>query len=226
MLENFHHAFDHLIVLDVETTGLNPKTDEIIELGGICLQLTATGPQPAAELNMLIHLSPGRELTPFITDLTGISPKLLEHQGLDKATAAERLARLLDVSRPLVAAYNAQFDLCFLYYFLQKQGKTSLLQGIQMLDALTVYRDRRDYPHKLKDAITAYELPAENTHRAIDDARAAFELLGAMEAERDDLSRYINLFGFNPRYGEPRPRIASITYRAQNFDRRQPLYAK
>lgn len=74
MLENFHHAFDHLIVLDVETTGLNPKTDEIIELGGICLQLTATGPQPAAELNMLIHLSPGRELTPFITDLTGISP--------------------------------------------------------------------------------------------------------------------------------------------------------
>ena len=47
-----------------------------------------------------------------------------------------------------------------------------------------------------------------------------------METEQDDIARYINLFGFNPRYGEPRPRIASITYRPQSFDRSRPLYLK
>lgn len=226
MLEKFYHDFDHLIVLDVETTGLDPQKDEIIELGGICLRLSPNGPEPADELNMLIRLSEGRSLTPFITGLTGISSELLAHHGLEKSAAGQRLAKLLDVSRPLVVAYNAQFDLCFLYYFLRRLDKSPLLQGIRMLDALTIYRDRRDYPHKLKDAIAAYGLSAENTHRAIDDARAALQLLGAMETEQDDIARYINLFGFNPRYGEPRPRIASITYRPQSFDRSRPLYLK
>lgn len=52
----------------------------------------------------------------------------------------------------------------------------------------------RDYPHKLNDAITAYGLEdqAVNSHRAVDDARAAAVLLEAMAAERDDLDRYVD----------------------------------
>ena len=63
-----------------------------------------------------------------------------------------------------------------------------------------MYRDRRDYPHKLNDAITAYGLEdqAVNSHRAVDDARAAAVLLEAMAAERDDLDRYVDLFGYSP----------------------------
>ena len=64
-----------------------------------------------------------------------------------------------------------------------------------MLDAMTVYKDRREYPHKLKNAIEAYGLSGENTHRAVDDAAATVELLWAMAEECDDLHRYINLFG-------------------------------
>lgn len=100
--------------------------------------------------------------------------------------------------RTLIVAYNAQFDLCFLYYFLAQFGMADVLRGAKMLDALTVYKDRRPFPHKLCNAVDAYQLKTQNTHRAIDDARATLELLAAMEQEEQDLERYVNLFGYNP----------------------------
>ena len=41
----------------------------------------------------------------------------------------------------------------------------------------------------------------QNSHRAIDDVLATVAVLQAMWEERDDLLRYINLFGYNARYG-------------------------
>ena len=90
----------------------------------------------------------------------------------------------------MLAAYNAQFDLLFLYAFLQKYGDARLLQDKPKLDLLTVYRDRRAYPHRLCNAIEQYDLQdrVTNSHRAIDDVRATVEVLRAMETERDALS--------------------------------------
>ena len=97
-------------------------------------------------------------------------------------------------------------------------------EGVKMLDAMTVYKDRRPYPHKLANAVEAYQLQTQNTHRAIDDATATWELLEAMEGECADLMRYINLFGYNPRFGVPKPAIRSITYKPQGYDRTCKLY--
>ena len=116
--------------------------------------------------------------------------------------------------------------LCFLYFFLHRFGKAEILKGIKMLDAMTVYKDRRPYPHKLQNAIDAYGLVTQNTHRAVDDARATLELLYAMAAERDDLDRYINLFGYNPKYGVSGPRISSVRYIPQGYHETQKLYEK
>ena len=41
----------------------------------------------------------------------------------------------------------------------------------------------------------------QNSHRAIDDVLALFEVLKAMDDEREDLGSYVNLFGYNPKYG-------------------------
>ena len=94
-----------------------------------------------------------------------------------------------------------------------------------MLDILTVYKDRRPYPHKLKNAIESYNVAAENSHRAVDDAMAALLVLEAMREEHDDLMQYRNLFGFNPKYGVAGPRIGSIHYAPQKYDPELPLYA-
>lgn len=213
--------FDRLIVLDTETTGLRHREDEIIELG--YLRTDGEGTVELEE-NQLVALSPGRRLPPSIAELTGIQEETLRSQGVDKRQAAEGLVRALSCSRPLVAAYNAQFDLCFLYFFLQRLGLADALQGACFLDVLTVYRDRRDYPHRLKDAALSYGVAPEGAHRALDDAKTTLAVLRAMEREEDDLERYVNLFGYNPRYGVSGPRIRSVRYEPQPYGAREKLY--
>lgn len=223
MMERLWEQFDRIVVFDTETTGIEFGKDRIIELGAVSLE---NGGETGC-MDVLIRLPEGQTLPSFITDLTGITDAQLLTEGVDQGEAAEVFCRLLDgAERPLLAAYNAQFDLNFLYWFLQPFGRADVLRTPRFLDALTVYRDRRDYPHKLCNAIEAYGLEdtAVNSHRAVDDARATVQLLEAMAAERDDLERYIDLFGTHPRYGLSGRKISSVTYRAQPYQRTAPLY--
>ena len=91
----------------------------------------------------------------------------------------------------LLLAYNAHFDLSFLFYMLLRDGDPTILKGKDKLDLLTVYKDRHSYPHKLCNAIDVYGLSGKvvNSHRAVDDVLATVEVMKAMEAERDDLCR-------------------------------------
>lgn len=215
--------FDRLVVFDTETTGVDFKKDRIIEIGAVALEKG----EETEGMDLFIRLPEGRRLDPFITELTGITEARLEAEGVRDQEAAHAFAKLLEgAERPLLAAYNAQFDLNFLFCLLRPWGLAEALKKPRLLDALTVYRDRRDYPHKLCNAIAAYGLEdkAVNSHRAIDDARAAALLLEAMAAEKDDLERYIGLFGVHPKYGVSGRKISSVTYRPQPYDRRKPLY--
>ena len=220
MLETLRASFDPILVLDTETTGVSCRRDEIIELGYVRLDRSGA----LREEDWLVRLTPGRALPPEIVRLTGITGEMLAEGGVEKETAAEALCAALEGEAPLVAAYNAQFDLSFLYFFLSRLGREDVLRRCRFLDVMTVYKDRRDYPHRLENAAAEYGAAAENTHRACDDARAALEVLEAMARERDDLDRYLNLFGYNPKYGPPRPRIGSVTYAPQPYDRLRRLY--
>lgn len=216
--------FAHIVVFDTETTGIEPTEEEIIEIGAVSVSDGAEDDS----CNVLIRLTEGRSLPPFITQLTGITPEQLAREGVGKAEAVDQLCRLLERENTLLVAYNAQFDLNFLYYLLKSHRRTACLKDLKYLDALTVYKDRRDYPHKLKDAITAYGLDdaVQNSHRAVDDARATVALLWAMAEEKDDLLEYLNLFGYNPKYGVSGKRISCMEYAAQSYRRDMPLYEK
>ena len=222
MLESLFDRFDNIIVLDTETTGFSPRREEIIELA--MLRVSRGG--ETQEYDNFIRLSPGRSIPPKIVELTGITDAMLESEGVSKEEACADLAEMLSLERPLVVAYNAQFDLGFLYYFLNGFGKAGALKNVHMLDALTVYRDRRPFPHKLCNAVEAYSLVSQNTHRAIDDTKATYELLCAMDAEEPDLHRYINLFGYSEKYGVSGQRISSVTYRPQGYENKTKLYLR
>ena len=45
-----------------------------------------------------------------------------------------------------------------------------------------------------------------------------------MEEECDDLYKYINLFGYNPKYGVSGTKISSVTYKAQAYNCPKKLY--
>lgn len=224
MTESLFTQFKRIVFLDTETTGIDFRRDRIIELAAFSACAVEEGYRIEDEMDDLIRLPQGRNLPAEIVRLTGITDAMLQNTGVADVEACERFAALLETPGSLLVAYNAQFDLCFLYYFLHHFGRESVLRNVRLLDAMTVYKDRRPYPHRLANAVEAYALKTQNTHRAIDDARATMELLQAMEAERPDLEQYINLFGYNPRYGISGPRISSVTYLPQYYDSPQRLY--
>lgn len=223
MMERLWQAFDRIVVFDTETTGIEFGKDRIIELGAVSLE----NRQECGSMNVLIRLPDGERLPPFITELTGITDLQLQAEGVEQRDAVAAFCELLEgAERPLLVAYNAQFDLNFLYHFLRPYEKVGVLRAPQFLDALTVYKDRRDYPHKLCNAIDAYGLGdlVVNSHRAVDDARATVALMEVMAREKDDLDRYINLFGTHPKYGVSGRKISSVTYCTQPYQRTRPLY--
>ena len=223
-MDSLFDIFDSVILFDTETTGVNPGQDEIIEIALLRAVKKNGVPVIEDESDLFIKLSHNKKLPAIITDLTGITEKKLLEEGVSKEAACAELVRMLDHRDSLLVAYNAQFDLCFLYYFLDNYGKAALLRNFKMLDVLTIYKDRKPYPHKLSDAVSMYSIPQQNAHLAIDDVRATYELLTAMGKEEDDLQHYVNLFGYNPKYGVSGRRISSVKYLPQKYDAIKKLY--
>ena len=161
-----------------------------------------------------------------ITEVTGITNRQLINEGLSANEVFNEFVQMFANGRTLLVAYNAQFDLCFLYHSFMREGLSYVLENVDVLDALTVFKDRRSYPHKLKDAIRTYNLEnkVKNTHQAIDYTRALVEVLKAMDEECSDLDKYINLFGYNPKYGIRGQRLSSVKYFPQPYNNYKKLY--
>ena len=223
--ESLFQKYDRLVLFDTETTGLQFSRDEIIEFAAVVVELRNGVPTVTREYDELISLSPGGFVPPKIQELTGISTADIRERGLPKTRVDRDIAEMIQ-GNALLLAYNAHFDLSFLYYFLLRDGDPMILKGKDKLDLLTVYKDRHPYPHKLCSAIEVYGLSGKvcNSHRAVDDVLATVAVMEEMEREQDDLMRYVNLFGYNPKYGVDGKPIGSVTYKAQPYNPVKPLY--
>lgn len=217
--------YDKLVFFDTETTGLDFARDEIIEFSAVVLERRDGKAQVTREYDELIRLTPGNTVPPFIEKLTGITTADVTERGISKEQVCQDIAQIVS-GNSLLLAYNAHFDLSFLFYLLLRSGDPSALKGKDKMDLLTVYKDRHSYPHKLCNAIEVYGLADKvvNSHRAIDDVLATVAVMEAMLREKDDMLKYINLFGYHSKYGLEGKPIRSITYKSQEYDPPQPLY--
>ena len=220
-LDAFFEKYDRLVLFDTETTGLQYSRDEIIEFSAVVLERSGV----VQEYDELITLSPGGFVPPKIQQLTGITDMDIRERGIPKTRLCRDIGEMI-AGNTLLLAYNAHFDLSFLYYLLLRDGDPMILKGKDKLDLLTVYRDRHSFPHRLASAIEVYGLSGKvvNSHRAIDDVLATVEVMKAMVAEKDDLLNYVNLFGYLAQYGLDGKPIGSVTYKPQRYDPAQPLY--
>ena len=217
--------YDRLVLFDTETTGLYYSREQIIEFAAVVLERRDGQTAVIREYDELISLRPGTIVPDQIVKLTGITNEDIAARGIPKAQVCRDIAEMI-AGNTLLLAYNAHFDLSFLFYMLLRDGDPTILKGKDKIDLLTVYKDRRSFPHKLCNAITAYNLDDKvvNSHRAVDDVLATVAVMEAMEQERDDLIRYVNLFGYNPKFGLDGKPIGSITYKPQPYDPPAPLY--
>ena len=225
MFTSLFEKYDRLVLFDTETTGLQYSRDEIIEFAAVVVETENGQPKVTREYDELVALAPGSFVPPKIEQLTGISTQDLRERGLSKTRVCRDIAELIQ-GNTLLLAYNAHFDLSFLFYMLLRDGDPAILKGKDKLDLLTVYKDRHPFPHRLCNAIEVYGLTGKvvNSHRAVDDVLATVAVMEEMEKEKDDLVRYVNLFGYNPKYGVEGKPIGSVTYKAQPYDPAAPLY--
>ena len=224
-LDSLFAKYDKLFLFDTETTGLDYARDEIIEFSAVTLERRNGQVVVTEEYDELITLSPGTIVPPEIVKLTGITNEDIAQRGIPKLRVCQDIARMM-AGNTLLLAYNAHFDLSFLFYLLLRSGDPTILKGKDKLDLYTTYKDRHSYPHKLCNAIETYGLSGKvvNSHRAVDDVLATVAVMQAMEEEKADLDRYINLFGYHPTYGISGKPIGSVTYKPQQYDPPRPLY--
>ena len=204
-----------VIYFDTETTGLNYKFDRIIELA----MLTVEDGKITDDYDEFVNI--GRYLPPRITEITGITDKDLL-KGKDEAHVAEDLKNNLTPDT-LMIAHNCQFDLSFVYSLLERHYPNEayeIVSNLKWIDTVTVLKDRKEFPHKLIDAVKYYGIEEVNFHRAIDDTKALYNVTQALKEERDDLKEYINIFGYNPKYGVSGFKFSFIEYKRQYFTKR------
>jgi DNA polymerase-3 subunit epsilon len=227
MFQELFEKYDRLVLFDTETTGLQYDRDEIIEFAAVVVEQRDGEATVVQEYDELVTLSPGGFVPAQIEKLTGISNMDIRERGIPKTRVCRDISEMFR-GNTLLLAYNAHFDLSFLFYMLLRDGDPAILKGKDKLDLLTVYRDRRPFPHKLCNAIDAYGLTGKvkNSHRAVDDVLATVAVMEEMEKEKADLEQYINLFGYIPKFGVDGKPIGSVTYKPQPYNSTLPLYEK
>ena len=210
--------FKKIVFFDTETTGLDPEKDQIIELAAALV--TENGIE--LKIDAFCKLPEGEKIPEKIVELTHITDDMLADKGIDYREACRIFCNMLHSdSEVLLVAHNIQFDLLFILEMFKRCGMVPKAPKLRALDSMTVYKDRAAYPHKLANAIEHYGLAdkVQNSHRAIDDVAALFEVCKAMDAERSDLLSYVNVFGYNPKYGVSGKRIEKVAYWPQNFNK-------
>ena len=148
-------------IVDVETTGLNPDRDRIIEIGVVLLDED----QVRSEHHFLI--SPEMKLKPVIVHLTGITDTDLQGMPLFEDVAHELYDLLHD--RVLIG-HNIQFDYSFLKMSFSLAGITFSSKTFCTRDLSEfVFPGLRSY--SLKSMCRKLKIIIEKPHRALPDAR-------------------------------------------------------
>ena len=164
------------VSLDLETTGLSPKLDKIIEIGAVKVI--------DGEIvdNLSEFLNPGRKLEEKTIELTGITEEDLRNA----PEASEVIPKLLDFfgDLPLVG-HRIMFDYSFV-----KHAAVNLKLSFEKEGVDTLKISRACHPEleskKLSAMCEYYKIPLQ-AHRAYNDALATaklFECLKKNFAER------------------------------------------
>lgn len=158
---------DDFVIFDIETTGLNSKTDEIIEIGAI----KVNNNQIVDTFSTLIK--PEYLIDPFITSLTGITNEMVK----DAPFIKEVLLSFLNfIDDDILIGHNVNFDINFIYDSLIKHDLGVLKNNF--VDTLRL--SRKLLPdlkhHRLSDLSKHYSINSEGSHRALKDTEITLEV--------------------------------------------------
>lgn len=156
------------VVLDLETTGLEPSKDAILEYGA----LRVTAGKISERFSCLVRV--GNALPPAIVELTGLRDELLKQQGSAPEQALDACLRF--VGKDTVVGYNVAFDMEFLRQACVRHGHP--IPTNRCVDLRTLARRKvfglSDY--KLQTLADHFSLGAVQQHRALPDCELAYQV--------------------------------------------------
>ena len=158
--------YEKLVFIDLETTGVNPVSDRITEIG--IVEVDAAG--NVTRWSTLVN--PEIPIPPFIQNLTGIDNAMVQDAPVF-AELADQLAARLQGS--LFIAHNARFDYGFLRNAFKATGRSLRCEVL-----CTVKLSRKIFPkyarHNLDALIERHGLVPDGRHRALGDADLLWQL--------------------------------------------------
>ena len=168
-----------IIAIDVETTGISPEKERIIEIG-------AVRPETGEVFRTLIQ--PGRPLPEKITELTGITDDMLVGAP-EEADAVKALLEFMD-GDTILLGHNISFDHSFLVQAIRRCGyEEPQFTGIDTLKLSRVLCP--ELPNKkLETMVAHFGLTNERAHRAFEDARVTVELYLCLKAMNKEPSLF------------------------------------
>ena len=209
------------VVVDLETTGLSPYYDEIIE----CAALRVRDGKIVDEFQSLV--CPSRPICEFIIQLTGITNDMLEGQPNIKVV----LPRLLDfIGNDIVLGHNVGFDVNFIYdaakgipgCCFKNDFVNTLRVAKKAIPALAHYR--------LSDLCEYYSIDSSSAHRALEDCKMTFEVYqrmrGVFTSEAEFQSLFKRVSEHKRHYNKLDARIIESEVPEDEIDKSNPLYGK
>lgn len=153
---------DTIVAIDIETTGLDPVRDAIIEIAAVKFR----GNRVEAEWETLVN--PRRAIPPEITQMTGITGEMVRHAPLINEVRQDLETFVGDA---LVLGHNVRFDLDFL----QQRG---ILEHSDWVDTFTLAAVLLPSAgrYSLQSLATELGIPFVQEHRALGDARTSHQV--------------------------------------------------
>lgn len=209
---------NNYVVFDIETTGLDPEFDEIIEIGAVKIKDGIK----IDTFNSLIK--PEYEIDEFITELTGITNEMVENA----PSIDEVLPKFMDFIKDyIIIGHNVNFDINFIYDNLEELNILPITNDF--VDTLRI--SRRLIPelkhHKLSDLANYFNIDTNGSHRALKDVEITSEVLNNLN--KMIIEKYQNIDNFKD-VCKPKShsgiRASDITTNNTEFDEENMLYDK
>lgn len=159
------------VVLDLETTGLDPQKDTIIEVGAVRFEDPRALIQPESYEVLQFLINPRQELDPVVTNLTGIKDKDLEEQAIWSEVKPE-VQNFLSSPATHFVAHNVDFEYSFLSHHDIDLSTLTLLDTYDL--AFMVLPQVKQLG--LASLCGSLGIDPGRSHRALDDALATAKL--------------------------------------------------
>ncbi len=209
------------VVIDIETTGLDSRYDEIIELSAIKVH----GNQVSEQFSSLVK--PRFEVPGFITGLTGISNTALENAPRIEEVLSDYMHFLSD---DIIVGHNVNFDINFLYDTNQKVTTNHFSNDFVDTLRLARFLLRELNHHRLADLSLYYGMSDKVEHRGLSDAAVTLDIFNQLHSTAlkrfETVEQLVDAFRRQANHPHAGLKAHSISTDKTNFDITHPLYNK